>query len=1114
MEQAITQLLEHVLTPDTSLIKQATTSLRRDYLTNPESLPVLLNILRTHQNHQVRQLAAVEARNVVPTFWGTKNNAPSKIPADLKQRLRESLLQSTVAEPNGLVKHSSARVISSIAKIDLIAGEWLDLPGILLQAASSPKPEDREFGVYVLYTLLESLEDAVADKWRDFLQLFSQTINDRESTAVRLNTLLALGKLAEFLNSEEHPDGVQGFREVLPAMVLVLKELIDTEDEEKLNSAFEVFQTLLIVDSALISNHLRDLIQFFSELASAKNIDDDVREKAISFLMSSLRHKKMKIQAMKVGEDLTLRALQIVTELQDVDSNDDMTPARSALSLLDFLSSALPPSQVVVPLLNVLPQYVNNPDPSHRKAAVLALGTCVEGAPDFIATQIGSILPTVLNLLADPDAEVRKASLLTVSQLADDLAEDIGKEHARLIPLLLSMLDSDDIEIWTATCNALDAVLIGLEQSDVEDYLPTLMPKLSAMFERDDLKLKSAAVGGIGSTAMAARESFTPYFQATMNALFPCMSIKDSDDEINLRATVMETFSYIAQAVGLQAFTPYVQPLMQSTEEGLNLDHTRMRESCFIFFSCMAKVYKEEFTPFLPAVTEKLFQSLEQTETDLDGDIEEFANATITSIGAAGTQRVALENDIQAEIADMDEIDEEDDELWDELNCINAVALEKEVVLDVIGDILTHCKEGFLPYLEKTVEVLAEKAQHPYEGVRKSSIATLWRAFAALWQVSEEKGMAKWQPGLPLKVEPTAELVKLGHIVVNCTMANWKNETDRQVSRVLIFSGDFIVFCYVFNDEYTSSSVTEICSNVSDTLKLCGPAFLADSSGNIVVEVVTQVVLILKKSHPCQLDDEEDDGLELQESAEYDWLVVETAMDVVNGLAQALGTQFAEMWKMIGSHILKYASSTESAERSTSVGIIAECIKYMEGGVTPYTSQLLKLLLHRLSDEDPETKSNAAYGMGLLCLHSADHQQVTNAYPAILQKLEPLLRDQSHRMLDNACGCVSRMIMAHPNNVPLGDVLSAMAGVLPLKEDYEENEPVYKMLVQLYKNSNQVAFGLTQQFVPIFASVLSPPEEQLNPETRAQMTELIQFLYGNQPSVLQGYDNLIALATR
>ncbi len=52
---------------------------------------------------------------------------------------------------------------------------------------------------------------------------------------------------------------------------------------------------------------------------------------------------------------------------------------------------------------------------------------------------------------------------------------------------------------------------------------------------------------------------------------------------------------------------------------------------------------------------------------------------------------------------------------------------------------------------------------------------------------------------------------------------------------------------------------------------------------------------------------------------------------------------------------------------------------------------------------------------------------------------------------------------------------------------------------------------MTQQLIPVFAYVLSPPEEQLDPETRSQLVELIQFIGGKEPAALQGHPNLLAL---
>lgn len=246
-----------------------------------------------------------------------------------------------------------------------------------------------------------------------------------------------------------------------------------------------------------------------------------------------------------------------------------------------------------------------------------------------------------------------------------------------------------------------------------------------------------------------------------------------------------------------------------------------------------------------------------------------------------------------------------------------------------------------------------------------------------------------------------------------------------------------------------SSVVTEINRNVAATLKACGPAILAQEE--FMKEVVGVITTIITRSHPCQQDlGDEDEDQEVEGTSEYDWLVIDTALDVVIGLAVALGPGFAELWKIFEKPILKFAASeSENIERSTGVGVIAECAANMEAAVTPYTEKLLKLLLKRLSDTDLETKSNAAYATGQLIYNSTDSGTYLPHYATILQKLEPMLQIPEARIKDNAAGCISRMIMAHPDQIPLGEVLPALVGLLPLKDDYEENSPVYECILKL-----------------------------------------------------------------
>jgi hypothetical protein len=218
--------------------------------------------------------------------------------------------------------------------------------------------------------------------------------------------------------------------------------------------------------------------------------------------------------------------------------------------------------------------------------------------------------------------------------------------------------------------------------------------------------------------------------------------------------------------------------------------------------------------------------------------------------------------------------------------------------------------------------------------------------------------------------------------------------------------------------------------------------------------MTTTMGAIISKAHPCQQDmgdDDDHEGLDDEESSEYDWLVIDTALDVIIGVSKALGSQFSEVWKIYQKPVMKYASSQTNYERSTAVGVIAECTKNMGAGVAPFTEVLLKLLLHRLSDEDPETKSNAAYAIGLLIFHSTNSAAYLPSFNTILSKLEPLLQTRRARTLDNACGCVSRMIMAHQDKVPVDDILPVMVDLLPLTEDYEENTPIFDCIAGLCK---------------------------------------------------------------
>jgi importin-4 len=298
------------------------------------------------------------------------------------------------------------------------------------------------------------------------------------------------------------------------------------------------------------------------------------------------------------------------------------------------------------------------------------------------------------------------------------------------------------------------------------------------------------------------------------------------------------------------------------------------------------------------------------------------------------------------------------------------------------------------------------------------------------------------------------------------------------------------------------TTVMDTSRSLAENLKLTGPNLV--SYPDVLEKVVDIVMALITKNHTCQeeLSLEAEADLSDIETTEFDWLVVDSAMDVISGLAVALGPDFTPLWKKFDKHILKYASAGESLERATAVGVLAEVITGMGGSVTPYTAQLGQILLKRLSDEDPQTKSNAAYAVGRLVEKSDDTATVAKAFPPILSKVHNLLSIKEGRCQDNAAGCISRLILKHREAVPTDEILPELveSGILPLKEDYEENEPVWQMIVQMYKWEDPTIISLTPKLVPAIKAVLGEPENQLNDETREQVQQLALFLQQNMSS--------------
>ena len=175
----------------------------------------------------------------------------------------------------------------------------------------------------------------------------------------------------------------------------------------------------------------------------------------------------------------------------------------------------------------------------------------------------------------------------------------------------MSLVNDDATQ--RAACTALDALLEVLGDT-IEQYLSLLMDRLTGLLDTAPLKVKAVVTGAIGSAAHASKSKFTPYFQPTMEKLKHFLVLVGDGEEVELRGITMDTVGTFAEAVGRETFRPYFRDLMEQAFVATRVGNARLRECSFLFFGVMARVFGEEFAPYLRDVVAELVNSCGQDE--------------------------------------------------------------------------------------------------------------------------------------------------------------------------------------------------------------------------------------------------------------------------------------------------------------------------------------------------------------------------------------------------------------------------------------------------------------------------------------------------------------------
>lgn len=1066
-QQTLTQLeqtLSAITQPNSATVKEATKTLQSHFYAQPATLPALIQLLQSSQDDALKQLAGVEARKLVSKHW-------KGLDVTLKNQIKASLLQTAFSEPKEIVRHANARVIAAIGTEELEDNQWPDLVPNLIQAASGQDAQTRQTSAFILLSLLEDFTPSLLEYVDAFLNLFEQLTNDTASLETRSLAAQALNHVSALIEEQEpiNPQQAAKFASLIPSVVNVLDAVIKAEDPVNSKLIFNCLNDFLLLDSQLTGNSISELIKLAVHIAVTPEIDEDVRVFSVQFLISALSYRKSKISQAKLGPEITMAALKVASEEIDINEelnnedeageNEENTPSSSAIRLLAFASSELPPSQVASVIVEHLPVMLQSANVFERRAILLAISVAVTGSPDYILSQFDKIIPATITGLKDNEPVVKLAALKCVHQLTTDLQDEVAKFHDEYLPLIIDIIDTAKfVVVYNYATVALDGLLEFIAYDAIAKYLEPLMNKLFYMLDSNkSSKLRCAVVSAIGSAAFAAGAAFIPYFKTSVQYLQQFIQNSSqiegmTEDDIELRALTFENISTMARAVKSEPFSEFAEPLVNAAYEAIKTDSARLRESGYAFIANLAKVYGENFAPFLKTILPEIFKTLELDEYqfNFDGDAEELATFA-------------------------DSANEED--LQNKFTVNTGISYEKEVAAAALSELALGTKEHFLPYVEQSLKVLSEQVEESY-GLKETALNTIWNIVRAVLLASK------------FQTEVYPKGIPAGSYVDANVLAVIKNAREMTLTDLA--------------DEFETSMVITVFEDMANMIKQFGAIIVSDNGDSTLLEsLCVQVLSVLKGSHTCQTIDLEEDVPKDEEldASETEATLQDVALEVLVSLSLALGGDFVKVFESFKPVIFSLFESKSKNKRSSSVGAVSEMVLGMKEQ-NPFIQEMLEALVVRLtSDKSLEVRGNAAYGVGLLCEYA--NFDVSSIYGVVLKAMYELLttadqkalaaeddevtREIIDRAYANASGCVARMVLKHESSVPLEQTLPVLLEHLPLKTGFEEYTPIFELIMKLYEANNAVITAATPKIIEIFAAVFTKENERIKLEQESTL---------------------------
>ncbi|KAL9675431.1 hypothetical protein QQ045_003633 [Rhodiola kirilowii] len=913
-----------------------------------------------------------------------------------RANLKSVLIECLKRDDAKTITKKLCDTVSELASAILPDNGWPELLPFMFNCVNSDNHKLQESALMIFAQLAQYIGDTLIPHLTPLHGLFLKCLDPATNSDVRI---AALGASINFIQCLSSATDRDRFQDLLPLMMQTLTQALNSGQEATAQEALELLIELAGTEPRFLRRQLVDVVGAMLQIAEATSLEEGTRHLAVEFVITLAEARERAPGMMRKLPQFIQRLFAILmTMLLDIEDDPAWHTAESddedagettnycvGQECLDRLSMSLGGNTIVPVASEIFPAYLAAPEWQKRHAALIALAQIAEGCSKAMIKNLEQVVTMVLKSFLDDHPRVRWAAINAIGQLSTDLGPDLQVQfHHLVLPSLGRAME--DFQNPRVQAHAASAVLNFSENCTPDiltPYLDDIVAKLLILLQNGKQMVQEGALTALASVADSSQEHFQKYYDAVIPYLKAILVNANDKSTRMLRAKSMECISLVGMAVGKEKFRNDAKQVMEilMSLQGSQMEADDPTTSYMLqAWARLCKCLGQDFLPYMSVVMPPLLQSAQLkpdvtiTSADSDADIDDDDDSieTIT----LGDKRIGIKT---------------------------SVLEEKATACNMLCCYADELKEGFFPWIDQVATTLVPLLKfYFHEEVRKAAVSAM------------------------------PELLRSAKLAIEKGQSQGRNESYiKQLS-------DYIVPALV--EALHKEPETEICANMLDALNECiqisGPV-LDENQVKSIVEEIKRVILASstrrkeREDRAKAEDFDAEEGELLKEENEQEEELFDQVGDCLGTLIKTFKASFLPLFDELSTYITPMWGSDRTAEeRRIAICIFDDIAEHCRESALKYYDMYLPFLLDACTDENPDVRQAAAYGIGVCAEYGGKVFQ-----PLVGEALSRLnvvvshpnaLHSDNIMAYDNAVSAVGKICQFHRNSINGAQVLNTL----------------------------------------------------------------------------------------